>query len=139
MSSALPPKATGCFPPLGGALVTVFHILAAGHRRLQMGCTRVKGSPSACKRCAAPDSRLLGCSGSSRIAYTSIIHTGKRKIVEKKLRTQIFRSESATFSVFRAVLSAFLQNHRGKSPSKPVRRIKHESEVLSHPPSHRTG
>ena len=73
------------------------------------------------------------------IAYSSIIHAKARKIVEKKLRTQIFTSGFAIFSVFPAVQSAFLQNHLEKPPSKPVQKTKRGLKALFHPPSHRRG
>ena len=41
------------------------------------------------------------------ITYKCIIHAEEKKIVEKKLRTQIFTSGFANFSVFPGVLSVF--------------------------------
>ena len=68
----------------------------------------------------------VGCLGEAAcrvsIAYRCIIHLLQRKIVEKKLRTQIFRSEFADFSVFSAAAAVFLQNPPGKPPSQRGRR-----------------
>ena len=73
------------------------------------------------------------------IAYKCIIHAQTQKIVEKKLRTQIFTSGFANFSVFRGAPSAFLQNRQGKRPSKSGQRIERGSIAPFRPPAHRRG
>lgn len=59
-------------------------------------------------------------------------------IVEKKLRTQNFTPEFASFFVFPAFHKAFLRNRPGKQPSKQGQRREHGSEALFHPPARNT-
>lgn len=84
----------------------------------------------------SPAIPLSYCMGCCWCLCDPILPSHAGKIVEKKLRTQIFTSGFATFSVFQAAHTAFSRNPPGKPPSKPGQRREHGSEALSRPPAH---